>query len=255
MGYEKHDQSPKQTTNRRNGSYPKTVRGELGETVIDIPRDRNGEYEPVAIPKGISDVSELERKVLSMYSKGTSDRDISDVINDIYGFKLSPETISNIVDRVTPMVVEWQNRKLEKVYPFVYMDCLQISVETERRAGKHAFYIMIAINADGRKDCLGFWMSENEGANYWLSVLDELKARGVEHLGFVCIDGLRGMEEAIKATFEDALVCRCMVHLVRNSTKYIPTKKRKEFCADLKRIYGAVSEGEAEAALAELNEK
>ncbi len=255
LGYEKHDQSPKQTTNRRNGSYPKTVRGELGETVIDIPRDRNGEYEPVAIPKGISDVSELERKVLSMYSKGTSDRDISDVINDIYGFKLSPETISNIVDRVTPMVVEWQNRKLEKVYPFVYMDCLQISVETERRAGKHAFYIMIAINADGRKDCLGFWMSENEGANYWLSVLDELKARGVEHLGFVCIDGLRGMEEAIKATFEDAVVCRCMVHLVRNSTKYIPTKKRKEFCADLKRIYGAVSEGEAEAALAELNEK
>ena len=255
LGYEKHDQSPKQTTNRRNGSYPKTVRGELGETVIDIPRDRNGEYEPVAIPKGISDVSELERKVLSMYSKGTSDRDISDVINDIYGFKLSPETISNIVERVTPMVVEWQNRKLEKVYPFVYMDCLQISVKTERRAGKHAFYTMIAINADGRKDCLGFWMSENEGANYWLSVFDELKARGVERLGFVCIDGLRGMEEAIKATFEDAVTCRCMVHLVRNSTKYIPTKKRKEFCADLKRIYGAVSEGEAEAALAELNEK
>lgn len=124
LEYEKHDRSPKQTTNRRNGSYPKTVRGEPGETVIDIPRDRNGEYEPVAIPKGISDVSELERKVLSKYSKGTSDCDISDVINDIYGFKLSSETISKIVDRVTPMVVEWQNRKLEKVYPFVYMDCL-----------------------------------------------------------------------------------------------------------------------------------
>ena len=255
LGYQKHDQSPKQTTNRRNGSYPKTIHGELGDSVIQVPRDREGEYEPIAVPKGINDVSELERKVLSMYAKGTSDRDISDVINDIYGFKLSAETISNIVDKVTPMVVEWQNRKLEKVYPFVYMDCLQISVKAERKAGKHAFYTMIGINVDGHKDCLGFWMSENEGANYWLSVFDELKARGVERLGFVCIDGLKGMEEAIKATFDEAIVCRCMVHIVRNSTKYISFRKRKEFCGDLKKIYGAISEEEAEVALAELNEK
>lgn len=255
LGYEKHDQSPKQTTNRRNGSYPKTVHGQLGDMEIQVPRDREGEYTPIAVPKGINDVSELERKVLSMYAKGTSDRDISDVIDDIYGFSLSHETISNIVERVTPMVVEWQNRSLEKAYPFVYMDCLQISVKSDRKAGKHAFYTMIGINSEGRKDCLGFWMSENEGANYWLTVFDELKARGVERLGFVCIDGLKGMEEAIIATFPEAVVCRCMVHLVRNSTKYIPTKKRKEFCSDLKRIYGAVSEEEAEVALAELHEK
>lgn len=255
LGYQKHDQGPKETTNRRNGSYPKTVHGELGDMEISVPRDREGEYEPVAIPKGTSDVSELERKVLSMYAKGTSDRDISDVINDIYGFRLSHETISNIVDRVTPMVIEWQNRTLEKVYPFVYMDCLQISVKTDRRSGKQAFYTALGIDAEGKKDCLGFWMSENEGAGYWLSVFDELKSRGIERLGFVCIDGLKGLEEAITETFPGAVVCRCMVHLVRNSTKYVPTKNRKEFCRDLKSIYGAVSEGEAEAALGELNSK
>lgn len=255
LGYSKNDQNPKETTNRRNGSYKKTVESESGEMEINIPRDREGKYEPILIPKGEKDISGLEEKVIALYGKGTSDRDISDVIEDIYGFKLSHETISNIVDRVQPRVIEWQNRKLEKVYPFVYMDCLMISVKSERKAGKHAFYTIIAIDSDGKKDCLGFWMSENEGANYWLSVFDELRARGVEKLGFVCIDGLKGMEEAITATFPEAVVCRCMVHLIRNSTKYIPTKERKEFCADLKAIYSAVSESEAEAALGELNAK
>ena len=255
LGYSKYDQSPKETTNRRNGSYNKTVHGNLGDMEINVPRDREGEYEPVAVPKGTSDVSEIERKVLSMYAKGTSDRDISDVINDIYGFKVSPQTISNIVDKVKPMVIEWQNRPLEKVYPFVYMDCLQISVKGENKAGNHAFYTMIGISTEGKKDCLGFWMSENEGANFWLTVFDELKARGVEKLGFVCIDGLKGLEEAIKATFTEAAVCRCMVHLMRNSVKYITAKDRKEFCADAKKLYSAVSLDEAKAALSALEEK
>ena len=255
LGYKKNSQEAKTTDNRRNGSYPKTVTSSMGEIELNIPRDRKGEYEPELIPKGSHDVSELEEKVLSLYAKGTSDRDISDVVNDIYGFKLSHETISNIVDRVQPRVIEWQNRKLEKVYPFVYMDALMVNIKSENKSGKCAVYSIIGVNCEGRKDCFGFWIGENEGTHQWLSIFDELKARGVEKLGFVCIDGLAGLEEAITNTFPNAIVCRCMVHLVRNSTKYIPTKHRKEFCADLKAIYGAVSISEAENALAVLNEK
>ena len=255
LGYKKNSQEAKTTDNRRNGSYPKTVTSSMGEIELNIPRDRKGEYEPELIPKGSHDVSELEEKVLSLYAKGTSDRDISDVVNDIYGFKLSHETISNIVDRVQPRVIEWQNRKLEKVYPFVYMDALMVNMKSDNISGKYAVYSIIGVNREGRKDCFGFWIGENEGTHQWLSIFDELKARGVEKLGFVCIDGLAGLEEAITNTFPNAIVCRCMVHLVRNSTKYIPTKHRKEFCADLKAIYGAVSISEAENALAVLNEK
>ena len=255
LGYKKNSQEAKTTDNRRNGSYPKTVTSSMGEIELNIPRDRKGEYEPELIPKGSHDVSELEEKVLSLYAKGTSDRDISDVVNDIYGFKLSHETISNIVDRVQPRVIEWQNRKLEKVYPFVYMDALMVNMKSDNISGKYAVYSIIGVNREGGKDCFGFWLGENEGAHQWLGIFDELKARGVEKLGFVCIDGLAGLEEAITNTFPNAIVCRCMVHLVRNSTKYIPTKHRKEFCADLKAIYGAVSISEAENALAVLNEK
>ena len=255
LGYKKNSQEAKTTDNRRNGSYPKTVTSSMGEIELNIPRDRKGEYEPELIPKGSHDVSELEEKVLSLYAKGTSDRDISDVIDDIYGFKLSHETISNIVDRIQPRVIEWQNRKLEKVYPFVYMDALMVNMKSDKKSGKCAVYSIIGVNCEGRKDCFGFWIGENEGTHQWLSIFDELKARGVEKLGFVCIDGLAGLEEAITNTFPNAIVCRCMVHLLRNSTKYIPTKHRKEFCADLKAIYGAVSISEAENALAVMNEK
>ena len=255
LGYSKNSQAAKTTENRRNGSYPKTVTSSMGEIELNIPRDRMGEYEPELIPKGTKDVSALEEKVLSLYAKGTSDRDISDVINEIYGFSLSHETISNIVDRVQPRVIEWQNRRLDKVYPFVYMDALMVSMKSEKKAGKYAVYSMMGVNCEGKKDCFGFWIGENEGTHRWLGIFDELKSRGVEKLGFVCIDGLSGLEEAITNTFPTAVVCRCMVHLVRNSTKYIPTKHRKEFCSDLRAIYGAVSISEAENALAVLNEK
>lgn len=255
LGYRKHDQNPKETANRRNGSYTKTVQSSLGESELAVPRDRDGTYEPKLVPPGTKDVSGLEAKILSLYAKGTSDRDISDVVKEIYGFEISHETISNIVDRVQPRVIEWQNRRLDKVYPFMYMDALTISLKTDRRAGNAAVYSIIGVNCDGKKDCFGFWIGANEGTHQWLSIMDELKSRGVEKLGFVCIDGLTGLEEAIVNTFPQAIVCRCMVHLVRNSTKYIPTKHRKEFCADLKAIYGAVSSGEAENALAILHEK
>ena len=201
LGYKKNSQEAKTTDNRRNGSYPKKVTSNMGEIELNIPRDRKGEYEPELIPKGSHDVSALEEKVLSLYAKGTSDRDIYDVVNDIYGFKLSHETISNIVDRVQPRVIEWQNRKLEKVYPFVYMDALMVNIKSENKSGKYAVYSIIGVNCEGRKDCFGFWIGENEGTHQWLSIFDELKARGVEKLGFVCIDGLVGLEEASQTPF------------------------------------------------------
>lgn len=255
LGYEKHDQSVKTTANRRNGSYGKTVRTNLGEVALSIPRDRQGDFEPELVPTGVKDVSGLEDKVLSMYAKGLSDRDISDTIDEIYGFKLSHETISRIVDRVQPRLAEWQSRGLKSVYTFLYVDALVVAVKSDGRASNKAVYSIIGIDIDGKKDVLGFWISDNEGAHFWLSILDEIKSRGVKKVHFVSIDGLKGLEEAMKNAFPQAIVQRCMVHLVRNSIKYIPTKFYKNFCADLKAMYGAVSLTAAQAGLANLIEK
>jgi transposase-like protein len=255
LGYQKHEQSPKETTNRRNGSYPKTVRSRMGEMALSIPRDREGEFEPVLIPNGTRDVTGVEEKVLSMYAKGMSDRDISETVEDIYGFKVSHETISHIVDRVQPRLTEWQTRTLKECYPFVYVDALVVPVKSEGKSINKAVYSMIGIDKDGIKDCLGFWVSEKEGAHYWLSIFDEIRTRGVKKLGFVSIDGLSGLEEGIGNIYPEAVVQRCMVHLVRNSIKYIPSKHYKAFCADLKSMYGAASLSSAQAALEAFIEK
>lgn len=255
LGYEKNSHEEKITTNRRNGKYPKTIKSGYGDFAIDIPRDRQGEYEPQLIPTGSNDVSGLEEKVISMYAKGLSDRDISDTVDEIYGFRMSHETISRVVDRIQPRLLEWQTRQLNKCYAFVYLDALMVSVKSEGKAVKKAVYVALGIDPDGHKDVLGFWISDTEGTHFWLSIFDELKSRGVKKLNFVCIDGLSGLEEAIKSTFPEAVVQRCMVHLIRNSTKYIPTKNRKAFCADLKSIYGAPSLPAAELALEQLNQK
>jgi transposase-like protein len=241
MGYKKHDQTPKQTTNRRNGSYPKTVRSSMGEVELKIPRDRNGEFEPELVPTGSKDISAIEDKVLFMYAKGLSDRDISATIDEIYGFSLSHDSISRIVDRVKPRLTEWQTRTLDECYTFLFVDALRVTVKSEGRSINKAIYSAIGINKDGMKDCLGFWISENEGTHFWLSIFDELKTRGVKKLNFVSIDGLTGLEEGIKSIFPEAIVQRCIVHLVRNSIKYIPSKHYKAFCADLKAMYGAAS--------------
>ena len=249
LGYQKHDHGPKPTGNRRNGSFPKAVRSTMGEVELSIPRDRAGEFEPALVPNGTRDVSGVEEKVLSMYAKGMSDRDISETVADIYGFSVSHETISRIVDRVQPRLAEWQSRPLSECYPFLFVDALMVSAKSDGKAAKKAVYSMIGINQDGIKDCLGFWISETEGAHYWLSIFDELRARGVKKLGFVSIDGLVGLEGGIKSIFPEAVVQRCMVHLVRNSLKYIPSKHYKTFCADLRAMYGAASLSSAKAAL------
>lgn len=255
LGYAKHSQESKPTNNRRNGSYDKTVRTNLGEVTLAIPRDREGDFEPELVPTGTKDVSGLEDKVLSMYAKGLSDRDISDTIDEIYGFKLSHETISRIVDRVQPRLNEWQSRSLKSVYAFLYVDALVVDVKSEGKAQNKAVYSIIGIDVDGKKDVLGFWISDKEGAHFWLSIFDELKSRGVKKVHFVSIDGLKGLEESVKNAFEQAIVQRCMVHLVRNSIKYVPTKYYKAFCVDLKAMYGAVSLVASEAGLARLTEK
>ena len=255
LGYEKHDQSPKETENRRNGSYPKTVSSKMGELTLSIPRDRQGDFEPALVPNGTRDISGIEEKVLAMYAKGLSDRDISATINDIYGFSVSHDTVSRIVDRVQPRLAEWQTRPLKAFYPFLYVDALVVSVKSDGRAINKAVYSIIGIDQDGIKDCLGFWISENEGTHFWLSIFDELKSRGVKKLGFVSIDGLSGLEDGIRNMFPEAIVQRCMVHLVRNSIKYIPSKHYKAFCADLKAMYGAASQSSARLALEAFVEK
>jgi transposase-like protein len=256
LGYEKHDQEPKETSNRRNGTTAKRLRtGHSGEIEIEVPRDREGSYEPRVVKKGQNDVSEIQDKVMSMYAKGMSERDISAIIADIYGFELSHETISRIVERVLPRFEAWQTRGLERVYAFVYVDAMVVKVKKDKESANKAVYTVLGIDLEGHKDVLGLWISENEGAHSWMMIFDEIRARGVERMLFVCIDGLRELEQGVLSLFPQARVQRCMVHLQRNSLRYIPSKHYKEFCRDARAIYAAVSLTAATEALAALKEK
>lgn len=256
LGYVKHDQRPKATSNRRNGMTTKSVKTEhTGELSIEVPRDREGSFEPEVVKKGQSDVSEIQEKVMTMYAKGLSDRDISAIIEDIYGFSLSHETISRIVDRVTPRFEAWQCRQLEAVYAFVYVDAMVVKVKSDGKSTNKSVYSVLGIDMEGHKDVLGLWISENEGAHFWMLIFDELRARGVQRMLFVCIDGLKELEQGVLSIFPKTHVQRCMVHLQRNSLRFIPTKHYKEFCHDARAIYAAVSLQAAEAALEELKTK
>ena len=253
LGYEKHDQTPKETDNRRNGTTSKTLRtAHAGEMSIDVPRDRESSFEPQVVKKGQNDVSEIQDKVMCMYAKGLSDRDISTIIQDIYGFTLSHETISRIVERVTPRFEVWQSRELEAVYAFVYVDAMVVKVKENGKSINKAVYTVLGIDMEGHKDVLGLWISEHEGAHFWMMIFDEIRARGVERMLFVCIDGLTELEQGVLSIFPNTRVQRCMVHLQRNSLRYIPTKHYKEFCRDTRAIYGAVSLQAAREALENL---
>lgn len=239
LGYESNDHSPKETSNRRNGSTKKTLKSSAGEIPIKSPRDRDGTFNSTLIPKRTTDISGIENKVLAMYAKGMSQRDIADIIDDIYGFRLSPAQISIITDSVIEEMLKWQERALQKMYTFMFVDCLYVSIRREYETKKHAVYCIVAYDLDGRKDILGLWIDESESKAQWLQIFDELKQRGVEDVAFISMDGLKGLEEGAKTIFPKAVVQRCIVHLVRNSIKYIPEKRRKEFAADLKLIYRA----------------
>lgn len=249
LGYESNNHGPKSTENRRNGYSNKTVKSTFGDISVDVPRDRDSSFDPQVIPKRTRDVSGIENKVLSMYAKGMSQRDIADTIEDIYGFEISHDTISNITDRVIETANEWQNRPLKKFYTFLFVDCLYVYIRKEMETKSCAVYVILGYDVNGIKDILGIWIGESEGKHYWMQIFDELKARGVEDILFISMDGVSGLGEGAKSIFKDVVVQRCIVHLVRNSIKYIPSKDYKAYTAHLKKIYGAASLKAAEAEL------
>lgn len=241
LGYDSNSKEPKNTDNRRNGTTPKTLKTTMGEVPINAPRDRDGSFEPQIIPKRTKDVSAIEGKVLAMYARGMSQRDISSTIEDIYGFKVSAEMISDITDVILPEVEQWRSRPLKKCYAFLFVDCMYVSVRSDYEAKEQAIYTILGYDLEGKKEILGLWMGASESKNYWMQVFDEIKGRGVEDVFFISMDGVSGLESGAKAIFPGVVVQRCIVHLIRNSIKYVPTKDYKKFTGDLKKVYGAPS--------------
>lgn len=241
LGYESNNKDDKNTQNRRNGYISKKVKTSYGEMPIDVPRDRDSSFEPKVIPKRTKDISGIEEKVLSMYAKGMSQRDIADTIEDIYGFEISHETISEITDTVLEELSLWQQRPLNNFYTFVFVDCMYVTIRKEFETKKYAVYTILGYDKDGHKDILGLWLNETESKHVWMQIFDELKSRGVEDILFISMDGVSGLESGAKAIFKDVVVQRCIVHLIRNSIKYVPSKDYKKFTANLKKVYGASS--------------
>ena len=255
LGYEKHDNGGDNSGNSRNGYNHKTITSDYGEAEIAIPRDRNGEFEPRVLEKRQTRTDEIEQKILAMYAKGMSQRDIEDNLREIYGADISQSMISKITDKILPEVNEWQNRLLESVYPIVYFDGIVFKSRKDSQIINKCVYSVLGIDMDGQKDILGCWISENEGASFWASICSDLKKRGVMDVFIACHDNLKGLNEAINAVFPKTKQQLCIVHQVRNSTKFVFYKDRKEICTDLKKIYGAVNLGDAEYAKEEFREK
>lgn len=239
LGYENNSKISKETDNRRNGYITKNVKTSMGEMTVDVPRDRDGSFDSVVIPKRTKDISDIDQKVLSMYAKGMSQRDISATIEDIYGFKISHETISQITDCVMDELNEWQSRPLKKCYPFVFVDCMYVTMRYEYECKESAVYTILGYDTNGHKDILGIWLNETESKHTWMQIFDEIKQRGVEDIFFISMDGVSGLEDGAKEIFKGVVVQRCIVHLIRNSLKYVPSKDYKRFTANLKLIYGA----------------
>ena len=240
----------------KNGSYPKTVRSDSGQIILDIPRDREGDYKPQLIPKGQRDISGIDDKVISMYARGMSLRDIERQILEMYDVEMSDTLIGRIIDKITPQVKAWQNRTFEAVYPIVYMDAMVFKIKDENGFYKNrALHFAIGINLQGKKELLGMWLTDNEGAKFWLAIVTELKNRGVEDILIASVDGLKGFSEAIHAVFPQTIVQRCVIHQIRYSLKYVGSKYQKEFMTDLKKVYKAPTLSAAEEALLELEAK
>ena len=248
LGYDAHSKEPKEQDNRRNGYGTKTLKTSFGEVAIDVPRDREASFEPELIPKRKRDVSDIEGKVLSMYARGMSQRDIAATVEAIYGFDISHEMISDITDAVLPELEEWQARPLAKCYAFLFVDCMYVTLRENYEAKEYAVYTILGYDLKGNKEILGLWLNQTESKNRWMQVFDELKARGVEDVFFISMDGVSGLEEGAKAIFPSVIVQRCIVHLVRNALRYIPSKDYKEVCRDMKKFYGASSLNAAHAA-------
>jgi putative transposase len=257
LGYKKNDPKGKNSGNSRNGYSEKTIKCTSGEIPIQIPRDRNGEFSPQIIAKDQTRFEGFDDKIISLYARGggMTTRDIQDQLQELYGVEVSATLISNVTNEVMDEVKSWQARPLDKIYPIVYLEALIIKINEDKRVINKAFYLVVGINSEGQKELLGIWISQNEGAKFWLNVLTELKNRGVEDILIACVDGLTGFPEAIEAAYPKTQVQLCIVHMVRNSLRYVSWKTRKAVAADLRTIYGAKTVEEAELALADFADK
>jgi putative transposase len=255
LGYEKHAPEGHHTGNSRNGYGKKTIKGDFGETELEVPRDRNGSFEPQLIPKGQTRFDGFDKKIIALYARGMSTRDIQDHLQELYGVEVSPTLISNVTESVLEEARAWQARPLDSVYPIVYFDAIVMKCQENKRVINKAVYLALGVNADGQKEVLGLWISQNEGAKFWLQVLTELHNRGLKDIFIACVDGLVGFPDAIANVYPKTTVQLCIVHMIRNSLRFVGWSMRKEVAKDLKSIYGAATVDEAEQNLAIFSEK
>ncbi len=249
LGYAKYSPEGHNTGNSRNGSTSKNIKGDFGEVEVKVPRDRNSDFVPQLIAKGQTRLNKLDQQILTLYARGMTTRDIAEAIHEMYGAEVSPTLISKVTDAVYDEVRTWQNRPLDRLFPILYLDGLVVKVHQDKRVIRKTVYVALGVNTEGHKELLGLWLAETEGAKFWLSVLTELKNRGVEDVFVACVDGLTGFPEAINTVFPMAQVQLCIVHQVRNSLKYVSYKDRKCVASDLKRIYRSATAEEAEMEL------
>lgn len=253
LGYEKHSRSL--DDNKRNGYSSKQIKSSKGELEVKVPRDRRGEFEPEILPKHQKRFEEFDEKIIALYARGLSTRDIQDQLKELYGVDVSPALISTVTASVLEEVKAWQSRPLDRVYPILYLDCIVVKVKEDTRIINKSVYLALGLNSEGQKELLGMWMSQNEGAKFWLGILTELKNRGLENVCIFCVDGLTGFPEAIEAVYPQAKVQLCIVHLIRNSLKYVSWKDRKILASDLRSVYSAKTAQEAEIRLDEFTQK
>ena len=255
LGYEKSQPVSREGGNSRNGYTSKILKGDHGEVEIQTPRDREATFEPQLIKKRQTRITGMDAQILTLYAKGMSTRDISATFQEMYGAEISAGLVSQVTNSVMEQVVEWQSRPLEAVYPIVYMDCIVLKIRQDKRVINKSIYLALGVNLEGHKELLGMWISENEGSKFWLSVLTDLQNRGMKHMLIACVDGLKGFPEAISATFTNAKIQLCIVHMVRNSLKFVPWKDYKAVTRDLKAIYQSITEDEALLELERFTEK
>ena len=249
LGYPKWSPAGRNTGNSRNGKHDKTIKGDFGEMEIEVPRDRNSEFEPTIIGKHQTRFDGFDDKIISMYARGMSTRDIQGHLKEIYQIEVSPDFISTVTDSVMDAVNEWQNRPLDEIYPIVYLDALHVKVKDQGQIINKAIYFVLGVNMEGKKEVLGFWIEKTEGSKFWLQVITELKNRGVKDIFIACVDGLKGFPEAIRTAYPKTEIQLCIVHMVRNSLKFVSYKDRKKIAGDLKEIYRAATVEVAEKAL------
>lgn len=253
LGYDKHEVSS--TSNSRNGTTSKTLRTEDGQFELDTPRDREGSFEPKLVKKNQTRFTSMDDKILFLYAQGMTTREIVKTFKELYGADASPSLISKVTDSVIEEVVEWQSRELDPIYPIVYLDCIVLKIRQDKQVINKAIYLALGVNMEGHKELLGMWLSENEGAKFWLNVLTELQNLGVKDILIACVDGLKGFPDAINTVFPEAQIQLCVVHMVRNSVRYVPWKDYKAVTADLKTIYQASTEESALQALEDFSDK